>query len=483
MKFSKSLISSIQFTIIGALPFVSALVLLPFYSNYLSTELFGLLNVYISISLLFQVLASFGIEQYVPVLFHDPEKSEAERMHYYSSALGVQLLTAVVVLGLSLLFGSLLFSWLYPDSTLEFWPYGLMSIATGVFNAYFRTETTYLTNVLHTREYSLFNLFNFVLTVVLSIVFLYMWPGEIFGPLMGRLLSGAAIFLLAFSYQRKSHFPHFNSLHNNEIIRISAVMLAYTGLMWVLNYVDRFVITGYCSLELVAIYDFATKCLLPVEFVMMGLAGFVLPRIYKSWQGNYEKPPMTKAKTLLHAYLVASVAGVFLCMLFIPPIAPFVIFNEKLFDSFSWIGLLGIVYFTRSLFSLYMGLLMLRKEQGKLVQALFFSAIVQVVLLFLLVPLLDVLGAVIALTAGRVASLLFMKMQLSKRVTLDVNYGKMITYPMIISLVLIAAFMTERTFGYYIVAAVSAGISGLVTLFFFRKDLKRAYDLIFERVN
>lgn len=480
MKLSKSLISSIQFTIIGSLPFVSALVLLPFYSNYLSTDLFGLLNVYISISLLFQVLTSFGIEQYVPVLFHDPTKSEATRMRFYSRALGIQLLFGLMVLLGSVLFGHLLFSWLYPDATLSFWPFGLMSIATGFFNAYFRTETTYLTNVLNTQAYTFFNVFNFVLTLALSILFLFVWPGEIFGPLLGRLVSGGAIFMLSLIYQKKNHLPSWGAGDKSEIINIGSVMLGYTGLMWVLNYIDRFVITGYCSLELVAIYDFATKCLLPVEFVMMGLSGFILPRIYKSWDGNYSSPPMTKAKTLLHAYLVASVLGVFLCILFIPLVAPLVIFNEKLFASFSWIGVLGIVYFTRSLFSLYMGLLMLRKEQGRLVVALLYSSVLQVMLLFVLVPAYEIFGAVAALTLGRVASLFFMEFQLKQRVRLEVNYGKMILYPLIVSCILIVAFYTERTFGYYPVYIMCAVLSALTTLFFFRKDLRKAYDLVFE---
>lgn len=481
MKISKQVRQSVQFTFIGALPFIGALVLLPFYSNLLSTADFGLLNVYITISLLFQALTSFGVEHYIPVLLHDPKKSSSERLRYYSNALGLQLFAGLGIIGLTFLLGDLLFQWLYPEATLRFWPYGIMSIATGFFNGYFRTETTYYTNIPDTRRYSFFNLFNFVFTVALSILFLEIWKGEIFGPLLGRLISGLLIFLLSLSAQRRGYFPSFSTVSSREIIHISGVMLGYTSLMWVLNYIDRFVITGYCSLETVAVYDFASKCLLPVEFLMMGLSGFILPRIYKSWNGNFDAPPMDKTKTLLHAFLVAAVGGVLLCMIGIPLVAPLVIYNDTLFASFSWIGIMGVSYFTRALFSLYMGLLMLRKEQGRLVATLFYSAVVQMILLFVLVPSYDMAGAVAAITGGKTASLIFMYLDLRGRIFLRVNYRKLITFPLIVAVILLAAFLLEHSFGYYVVSLAATFLSVLVTLFFFRKDLRKAAGLIFSK--
>lgn len=297
---------------------------------------------------------------------------------------------------------------------------------------------------------------------------------------MGRLVSGVLIFLLSLYFQSKESLPRLDSLGSKEIIVISSTMFGYTILMWLLNYLDRFIITNECTMTDVAIYDFATKCLSPVEFLLMGLGGFILPKIYSSWGGDYVQPPMSKAKTLLHAYLVASVFGVLACMIGIPIIAPWFVKNPELYKSFSLLGIIGISFFTRTLFSLYMGILMLRKEPSRLVIGLFYSAVIQIFLLGILVPKYGLLGAVLAVTIGKVFSLIFLYWQLRSRVELDINYQKMIAYPGLVALSLVASFASESFIGYLASTSIATVLSALLTLFFFRRDLERAKKLLFE---
>lgn len=477
---SKRVIESLIFTVVSSLPFMSALVLLPFYSNNLNTEDFGRLNVYISISLLFQVITSIGVEQYVPILLNDSSKNKDSKKLFYSRAIGIQLVCGLTIIGVFFFIGKMAFQSIFPAETLSFWPYGFMSIATGFLNGYFRTQTTYQTYRQERSKFYFSNIFNFVFTVSLSIFFLHLFGKDVMGPLLGRLVSGVLIFLLALYFQSKESLPRIDLKGSKEIIVISSTMFGYTILMWLLNYLDRFIITNECTMTDVAIYDFATKCLSPVEFMLMGLGGFILPKIYSSWGGDYVQPPMSKAKTLLHAYLVASVFGVLACMIGIPLIAPWFVRNPELYRSFSLLGIIGISFFTRTLFSLYMGILMLRKEPSRLVYGLFYSAIIQVFLLAILVPKHGLLGAVLAVTIGKIFSLIFLYWQLRSRVEMDINYQKMIAYPGLVAIVLVAAFVGERHIGYVASTSGAALLSVLLTLFFFRKDLERAKKLLFE---
>ena len=91
MKLTKGVIHSIGYTVIGSLPFLSALVLLPFYSNQLSTAHFGLLNVYISLALLSQVLTTLGVDQYIPVLVNNPDHSQDQKKKLLYTALMMHL--------------------------------------------------------------------------------------------------------------------------------------------------------------------------------------------------------------------------------------------------------------------------------------------------------------------------------------------------------------------------------------------------------
>ena len=71
---SRFIKSSVLITVGNALPLLSGIVLLPFYINILSTELFAQLAIYISITLLTQIIFGFGLEAYIniiPIKFKD----------------------------------------------------------------------------------------------------------------------------------------------------------------------------------------------------------------------------------------------------------------------------------------------------------------------------------------------------------------------------------------------------------------------------
>lgn len=477
MKLSKSVIQSILFTIVGSLPFLSALVLLPFYSNYLSTENFGLLNVYISLSLLFQIITSFGVEQYIPVLINEKGNEFTTRLR---ASYGLQLLVGLGVLFIALLVGDFALSAIYQNDSLSFFPFGLLSVVTGFFNGYFRSETTYLTFDHQIRRYFFANFFNFFVTIALSIFLIHSMGDTILGPLLGRLFSGMLIFFLALYFQRADRFPVININEFRSISRITSVMFGYTFLMWILSYLDRFILTAYVSLGDIAIYDFATKCLLPVEFVMIGLTNFVLPKIYSSWSGNLSRPPMEKAKTLLHALTVACVFSICLTIIGIPVVAPWIIKNAELYKSFPLMGLVGISYLTRAIFSLYLGILMLRKEVSAAVRGLFYSALLHVLALFFTVPSLGIEGALWIGIASKILMVLFLQKEVKKKVSMSFNARKLIVYPALMSVVFASTYFLSARFNYTLI-----GISTLVpafffTYFFFQKDLKKAIGLILD---
>lgn len=481
MKLTKGVIHSIGYTVIGSLPFLSALVLLPFYSNRLSTADFGLLNVYISLALLAQVLTTLGVDQYIPVLVNNPEHSEDQKKKLLSHAYGFQLLYGFLFAGLLMLLGKFILGFVYSDDTLEFWPYGALSVMTGFFNGYFRTQTTLLTFEENVKTYAVFNVINFVLTIVLSLVFLEVYGPTIYGPMLGRLVSGIVIFTMSLGYQYRHTAPSAATSGMKEVMSIGMVMFVYSLMMWVLSYFDRFVLTGWCTLEEVAIYDFCTKCLLPLEFLQMGLSGFLLPRLYKSFNGNFSNPSMSKANTLLHSLVVASVIGLIGTMIFIPIIGPVFIKNEALFDSFKLMGLMGIGYLVRGLLILYMGVLMLRKEAKQLVKTLFFSSVIQIGLLMLLVSGYGVYGAIVAIVVGKIISIVLLRIEIRTRITLAINPYKQIVYPALISGLLVLAFFLEDSFGYYATLGTVGVLSIFLSWFFFRNDVGKAREVLFGK--
>jgi O-antigen/teichoic acid export membrane protein len=128
-----------------------------------------------------------------------------------------------------------------------------------------------------------------------------------------------------------------------------------------------------------------------------------------------------------------------------------------------------------------MGVLMLRKEAKKLVKSLFVSSILQVGLLIPLVSLYGVYGAIAAMVAGKIISVILLRVEMRSRVVLAINPNKLIIYPSLISGLLVIAFFLQNTAGYYTTLGAVALLSIFLSWFFFRNDIGKAREVLFGK--
>ena len=55
-------------------------------------------------------------------------------------------------------------------------------------------------------------------------------------------------------------------------------------LVWIIGYIDRFIINYYINPSEVGIYDLSVKFTLFIDFIQMGLAAAITPRILTIWK-------------------------------------------------------------------------------------------------------------------------------------------------------------------------------------------------------
>src|SRR4051812_35270023 len=117
--------SSIVFTVGGALPMLAGIILLPFYTNYLSDTHYTQVLFHISVSLLFQILFSFSIESYFGIKYTQLSDEPHQQKKFIGTISVLLLIIGAGLLVLAALFGDLLFRSIYrTDLQMEFWPYG-----------------------------------------------------------------------------------------------------------------------------------------------------------------------------------------------------------------------------------------------------------------------------------------------------------------------------------------------------------------------
>ena len=120
------------YTLGGALPMASAVILLPFYILYLPTEVYGALSVCLAFTYLVQVIVSFSFDSSLFIHYHEL-KGDAAKLNSFVSSSFVFMLGWGLAVGLVLsVFGQLIFTYVLSDSKISFYPYGILSTGIGI---------------------------------------------------------------------------------------------------------------------------------------------------------------------------------------------------------------------------------------------------------------------------------------------------------------------------------------------------------------
>jgi O-antigen/teichoic acid export membrane protein len=437
--------SSLIYTIAGALPLASGLILLPFYANLLSTTNFGLVTLYISLTFIFQIIAGFGLDSFISVFFFDCKDDVSKQKRDIGTISSVLLILGAFITIIAVLAGNILFKLIFKDS-LSFYPFGFMSVLTAVFNIYFKTYTTLLVAQQKSERFLWLNFSNFILTILISLIGLYLYPDSLIGPMWGRLLSGVGIFLIAFYFFTKEFGIYFKKELIKPILSFCFPMFIYGIFIWCISYFDRFVINNYMDASKVAIYDFAIKCTFLLDYFLGGLAQAIFPKIYTIWKDNNLKESTIEVNRYHNGFTAISLLAIPLLVIVIPLLVPLVVYNKDYFLSFGFLAILSISFATRGLLNMYHAPIMFFKKTKVLPKIYFFIAVFQIIISIIFIKYFDLIGAVYAVLIAKILQVLFTYFESRKIFKYSFNKVKLIWLPLISILIVIIS----EQFAFYI---------------------------------
>ena len=107
--------SSVIYTLSSAMSTAASFLLLPFYTNtqLLTVSDYGALSLYIGLSLLVQVVASFSLDYYVGVAYHELKDKPEELKVKLASLNGYLMSIGAIIIAVFALAGNFFFKPLY----------------------------------------------------------------------------------------------------------------------------------------------------------------------------------------------------------------------------------------------------------------------------------------------------------------------------------------------------------------------------------
>jgi len=460
------------YTVAGALPLMSAVILLPFYLAWLPADVYGGLSLYLAFSLFIQVLVSYSFDTSIYIHYHefksDPSKLGGFIVSVFVFILGAGLACAL----LFALLGNLIFGLGFTDSRMAFFPYGMMSVGTGIFQAIFKVYTYLLQSREKPGTFLWANLIYFGLIAGLTIAGLQTYPGTLAGPVGGRLIAGGVLsaWVLWQVWREFGHRPDFTLLRST--FGFNNYSYLYQLLQWVINYTDRFVLVLFLPLASVGIYDLAVKCLLVIELLVNGAHSSFYPRVVSEVMQQENKSTTLVINRYYHGLTAMVMMLTAAAIIVLPFAAGFLPTDSDYRSIIPWFPLVTLVYLLkpmRTYFGMPYGILKLTKPLP--VYYLIVSA-VKLSLMFLLVKPLGITGVVIAAVAAAVAEILLLRQGLRDRFEFRFNPFKIILAPLML-LILVTALepllgITQPLLAHGMYLLFSTGL----LIFIYRNELR-----------
>jgi O-antigen/teichoic acid export membrane protein len=447
------------------------LILLPYYLGYLSPAQYGAFALYTGFSLLVQVIVTYSFDASVYNYYHEYKNDKERLAVFVSSAFNFILLVSSALAVLFLFLGDWVFQQVYTESKIEFYPYGIFSVLTGVMQALFKVNNSLLQTQEKAPSYLGANLLSFSLIAGLTIAGLVLFPNDLIGPIGGRFLAVTISGLWVLSTVYRQFGFHFNFDLLKTTFGFNHPSLIYQIMQWFNNSFDRIVLNSFMPLAQVGIYDLAAKCLTVIEFILSGFYNSFFPKILGIVAEQKEKKTTPEINRYFNGLTAVTIILVCCAILFFPLIRWFH-FKPGFLLAIEWVPFLSVTYLIRSL-RFYIAMPYASLKYSKPLP-IFYSIIASVKIagMVLLIPRFGIMGLIISTWIGYLVELAILFWGIRNKFEVTFNGIKLVVAPLVLGLTII---IFEPLFGRKFELATHLTyvvIAGALLVFAYRNELK-----------
>lgn len=269
---------------------IIGILLVPIYTNYLSTEEYGILELMFILSNFLLILYPMGLKSAGGRLYFDyiekegPVKEGKRLKKFISQNIFLITISTVLQICLFLVIGSLFWNKNYLG--LSYSPFIITIIIASGLRVYYPIVLKIIQSRGDSVKLAKFTITYSLLGVLLNILFIVGLDYGIIGFLYSYILTGIVIFILTLSYINKDLIFSINIKIIKESVNYSLPILLSTFFAFSYNFTDRFIISLTRSNSEVGIYSLAAKYAILLSLVHVAITRVLNPYCYSIMSKN-----------------------------------------------------------------------------------------------------------------------------------------------------------------------------------------------------
>lgn len=398
MEFSYYLVNKIErmslfkntviYTIGRMLPQVAGFILLPLYTKYLTPKEYGIVEAMITLGVVMSIFFSMATERSLFRLYYDYSQEEMKKKMVGNTVLLIFGSSTIILILVFLL--SPYISMIYSD--IEFNPYFVYAIITAYFTALaFIPQTLYQVQE-NALGFFIITALSFFVGIAFILYFLVIEKEGVIGLLKGKMIASIVMIPIYIYIINKNALLKLDMGMIKNILAFSLPMLPALLTSWVMNMSNRVFIEQYFTLEEVGLFSIAFKINNVATILLGALFTAYNPMFYRLANQKNQEQAKAEIKKLNNLFAILILLVCFVIALFSEEIVS-AFLNVRYLASARYIPIMLFSTVLIQITGVYNLMIYQYKKSNVIMMIYIFTAIISVVLNFLVVPKYSSFGA------------------------------------------------------------------------------------------
>ncbi|HTB99838.1 MAG TPA: oligosaccharide flippase family protein [Ferruginibacter sp.] len=390
---SKVVNNTLIYSIGNLITALSAFILLPIYTKYLSIEDFGIVSSMQTLSAILVIIVSLALERSIFRIYYD-YKSEDEKRRFLGTIFIGLLFIGVISVSILFLFKKYI-DQIFPS--VPFSPYYSYTILNTFILSIINFAQTISQVKQDAKRFIITSLALFFLTAFVNLFFIINRHQGAIGIITGSLIAGAIVVLFVLYYIVRGINFSFDISKFRAAIKFSLPMLPTLLSAWVMNVSDRVFIAHYFTQTDVGIYSLAYRIASLVTLASSALFMAYNPIFYKV--ANDDQLSARERNDTIFRYnkiITITIGIIGILVLGASDIGIKIFFKKQFYSAYSYVPVFIIAFIVSQISGLLNLMLYQAKKTWQVTCAVIISAALNVILNYFFIPIFGVYFAVIS---------------------------------------------------------------------------------------